>query len=119
MQIGQAKLEAVEALEKSSLEYTLFYVGYFLDFWGYPKVKSFQRQNVIAIDIEHNTAAIPGTGNTPVVFSHTLDVAEFVAASLDLERWGRESYVIGDVKTWNEFLNIAEEVKGKIKRDKT
>ena len=112
MDIGKSKLDAVEALEKSSLEYTLFYVGYFLDFWGYPRVKSFQRQNIIAVDIEHKKAAIPGTGNTPITFTHTLDTAEFVAASLDLPKWELESYVVGDTVTWNEFLHIAETVIG-------
>ncbi|KAJ3464815.1 hypothetical protein MRS44_009601 [Fusarium solani] len=112
MTIGQSKLDAVEALEKSSLEYTLFYVGYFLDFWGYPRVKSYQRQNLIVVDIEYNRAAIPGDGNTPVTFTHTFDIAEFVAASLDLPSWEKESYVIGESVTWNEFLRLAEEVKG-------
>ncbi|KAF5004114.1 hypothetical protein FDECE_9387 [Fusarium decemcellulare] len=112
MQIGRSKLEAVEALEQTNLEYTLFYVGYFLDFWGYPRVPSYQRQNIVVVDIEHNTAAIPGTGDTPVTFTHTFDVAEFVAASLDLPKWDRESYVVGDTVTWNEFLRIAEKVKG-------
>ncbi|KAM6525801.1 hypothetical protein FALCPG4_011336 [Fusarium falciforme] len=112
MMIGQSKLDAVEALEKSTLEYTLFYVGYFLDFWGYPRVQSYQRQNLIVVDIEYNRAAIPGDGNTPVTFTHTFDVAEFVAASLDLPSWEKESYVIGESITWNEFLRLAEEVKG-------
>lgn len=31
MVIGKSKLDVVEALEKTSLEYTLFHVGYFLD----------------------------------------------------------------------------------------
>ncbi|KAK1623787.1 hypothetical protein BDP81DRAFT_502811 [Colletotrichum phormii] len=112
MTIGQSKLDAVEALENSSLEYTLYYVGYFLDFWGYPRVKTYQIQNIIVVDIEHNRAAIPGQGNTPVTFTHTLDVAEFVVASLELPKWEKESYVIGENVTWNEFLRIAEEIKG-------
>lgn len=112
MDIGKSKLDAVEALEKTSLEYTLFYVGYFLDFWGYPRVKSFQRPNIIAVDIEHKRAAIPGTGNTPVTFTHSLDTAEYVAASLDLPKWELESYVVGDTVTWNEFLGIAEDTIG-------
>lgn len=119
MTIGQSKLDAVEALEKSTLEYTLFYVGYFLDFWGYPRVQSHQRQNLIVVDIEYNKAAIPGEGNTPVTFTHTFDVAEFVAASLDLPSWEKESYVIGESITWNEFLRLAGEVKGTPPRDTT
>ncbi|KAF7558017.1 hypothetical protein G7Z17_g311 [Cylindrodendrum hubeiense] len=111
-EIGRAKLQALEALQTSSLEYTLFYVGYFLDFWGHPRVKTNQLPNIIAVDIEHNVAAIPGTGDTPVTFTHTRDVAKFVAASLELPKWERESYVIGDTVTWNEFVKIAEEVKG-------
>jgi hypothetical protein len=110
--IGRAKLEALQALEKSSLEYTLFYVGYFLDFWGHPHVKTYQLPNIVAVDIEFNVAAIPGTGETPVVFTHTFDVAKFVAAALELSTWDRESYVIGDTVTWNQFVQIAEEVKG-------
>ncbi|KAF4783124.1 hypothetical protein HER10_EVM0006416 [Colletotrichum scovillei] len=112
MTIGQSKLDGVEALKNSSLEYTLYYVGYFLDFWGYPRVKSYQIQNIIVVDIENNRAAIPGKGDTPVTFTHTLDVAEFVVASLELPKWEKESYVIGENVTWNEFLRIAEEVKG-------
>lgn len=114
MPIGQSKLDAVDALEKTSLEFTLFYVGYFLDFWGYPRVKTYQRQNLIAVDIEHNKAAIPGSGDVPVVFTHTLDVAKFVTASLGLPKWEKESYVIGDTVTWNEFVRIVEDVKGNI-----
>lgn len=112
MQIGQAKLDAFEALEKTSLEYTSFYVGYFLDYWGYPRVKTYQLQFVTAVDIEHNRAAIPGKCDTPVTFTHTFDVALYVAASLDLPKWDKESYVIGESVTWNEFVRIAEEVKG-------
>lgn len=112
MQIGQSKLDAVEALEGSSLEYTLFYVGYFLDYWGYPRVKTYQAQNIIVVDIEHNKAAVAGIGDTPITFTHTLDIAKYVAASLDLSVWDRESYVIGENVTWNEFVQIAEEVKG-------
>lgn len=111
--MGRAKIEALVPLETSNLEYTAVYMGYFLDFWGYPKVKTYQRQNIIAVDIENEVAAIPRTGETPVTFTHTLNAAEFVAASLDLPVWERESYIIGDTMTWNEFVELAEEIKGK------
>ncbi|KXH30961.1 hypothetical protein CSAL01_07590 [Colletotrichum salicis] len=74
---------------------------------GY-RVKILSTSNIIVVDIEHNRAAIPGQGDTPVTFTHTLDVAEFV----ELPTWEKESYVIGENVTWNEFLRIAEEVKG-------
>lgn len=56
----------MEALEQTSLEYTVFYVGYFLDFWSYPHAKTYQLPNIIAVDIEHNVAAIPSTGDKSV-----------------------------------------------------
>lgn len=64
------------------------------------------------LDIAHNAAAIPGSGNVEGVFPHTTDVAKFVALLLDLEKWDPVSYVDGDRLTWNEFLQLAEEVKG-------
>lgn len=62
--------------------------------------------------MENNAAGIPGDGNTPVTFTYTFDIARFVVAALDLEKWPRELRIVGDELTFNEFLAIAEEVKG-------
>jgi hypothetical protein len=51
-----------------------------------------------------------------LVFTHTRDTAKFVAASLGLENWDVETYVMGDKMTFNEVLKVAESVKGKIGR---
>lgn len=67
----------------------------------------------IVLDIPSKKAAIPGSGNEPAVFTHTTDVAKFVAASLDLDKWDTASYVVGDRVTWNEFLHFAEEATSK------
>lgn len=88
-------------------------MGYFLDYWGYPRVPTHQTPMVLAVDIEHEVAAIPGTGDTPISFVHTCDIAEFVVASLDLPKWDEQSYILGEKVTWNEFVKIAEEVKGR------
>jgi nucleoside-diphosphate-sugar epimerase len=63
--------------------------------------------------MEANAAAIPGSGETPVAFTHTNDIAKFVVASLDLPHWPREGWIVGDKVTWNEVLEMAESVKGK------
>lgn len=84
-----------------------------MDFWGVPAVKSYMGYQTLVLDVPNNAAAIPGTGDEPVVFTHTTDVARFVAASLALERWEPVSYVVGDRVTWNEFLHLAEEAKGR------
>lgn len=96
------------------LEWTLFYNGYFMDYFGMPKLPSYLNPFVIFMDIPGNMAAIPGDGNTPVTFTHTSDVGRFVAASLDLEKWDRVSAIIGDKMTINEAVKLAEEAKGKL-----
>ncbi|KAI3319973.1 NAD(P)-binding protein [Xylariaceae sp. AK1471] len=107
------KVEALRALKQAKdLEYTSFYTGFFLDYWGIPVVKSHMKPAVVVVDIAHAVAAIPGSGNTPVAFTHTRDVAKYVAAALDLEKWELEYNLSADKVTWNEFLILAESVRG-------
>ncbi|KAH7020775.1 uncharacterized protein B0I36DRAFT_296210 [Microdochium trichocladiopsis] len=113
MPIAAAKDRIVDVLRASkTLEYTEVRTGYFLDYFGMPKVKSYLTPFVIVLDIAHNAAAIPGTGNDRVSFTHTRDVGRYVAALLDVEKWETETTVVAETLTWNEFLALAEEVKG-------
>ena len=91
-----------------------------------PKVKTYLSPNVIAIDLAHNMAAIPGDGNVPVTFTYTFDIAHFLVAAiscrgaflsrrflvaaLDLETWPETMKVVVNIVTWNEFVQLAEEV---------
>lgn len=77
-----------------------------------PKVKSYLMPFVSVIDIDAKIAAIPGSGNTPVVFTHTVDVASLTAELVDLPKWDPETYVIGDKVTWNEFVALLEDAIG-------
>lgn len=111
--IGGAKLNVLAALEAtSSLEYTAVYNGYFADYWVLPKVKSYQAPLALVVDIANDFAAIPGSGNELVVFTHTFDIARFVAALVGASKWDKESYIIGDKVSWNQFVQYAEEAKG-------
>lgn len=110
--IVRGKLAAAQKLQSTSLEYTLVSNGFFLDYYGLPKVESYLQPFVFAIDMANDAAAIPGSGVTPVVFTHTFDVARFVVALVDQASWPKRSIIVGDKKTWNEVLSIAEEVKG-------
>lgn len=65
-----------------------------------------------ALDIPHKKAAIPGTGDEPISFTYTYDVAKFVAAFLDETEWEELTVCYGERTTWNSFLKIAEEVSG-------
>lgn len=105
-------MDILKAVESTSLEYTAVLIGYFLDFFVLPRVKSYLDPLPIVLDVANNAAAIPGSGSVPVVFTHTFDVARFTVALLTLPKWEKESYVIGDRLTWNEFLDLVEEAKG-------
>lgn len=104
------KFKAVEELENTTLEYTRFSNGMFMDYWFAPFVPSAFPANLPCwIDLAAKFAAIPGDGNTAMVLTHSQDVGRFVAAVLDLPRWEKRYCLAGDRLTLNEFLSIAEE----------
>ncbi|KAI9147443.1 NmrA-like family protein [Paramyrothecium foliicola] len=107
------KAEAHAQLEKTKdLQWTVVHNGYFLDYFGIPKVKSHMQPVTLILDIPHHRAAIPGTGDTPVIFTHTTDVAKYVVALLDADSWGKVSNIVGDRVTLNQFLRLAEAATG-------
>ncbi|KAF2689455.1 NAD(P)-binding protein [Lentithecium fluviatile CBS 122367] len=112
--IAVGKIAVLQALEMTSLEYTCVTNGFFLDYWVVPHVKSYLGGVTLAIDMANKTAAIPGSGNVPVVFTYSFDIGNLVASLLTLPegKWDKESYIIGDKVTMNEFLAIAEEARG-------
>ncbi|OGM48854.1 hypothetical protein ABOM_003004 [Aspergillus bombycis] len=96
----QGKITAAQRLKTSGLEYTLVSNGFFMDYYGLPKVKSYLQPFVFAVDMANNAAAIPGSGDVPVVFTHTFD------------DWPERSIIIGDKLSWNELVALAEVTKG-------
>ncbi|OAL28844.1 hypothetical protein AYO20_09324 [Fonsecaea nubica] len=108
------KLAAVMELDKTGLEYTLFSHGIFADYFGMPRIKSYLDPWVFAIDIAHSMAGIPGSGDVPTVYTYSGDVAKFVVGTLSLPdgTWSKSSVIMGDRKTLNQVLRIAEAVRG-------
>lgn len=106
------KRHAITALQKTHLEYTVIYNGLFTDYYATPAIKTYLPAMPFYVDLEHNTAAIPGLGNTPIAFIHTFDLAKYVDLILDFETWETEYCVIGDKLTWNEFVDYAQTIKG-------
>jgi nucleoside-diphosphate-sugar epimerase len=105
------KLDAEAALAATKdLEHTVVQCGFFLDYWT--AKPSYMAPQTLVIDVPNRAAAIPGTGDVPVAFTHTTDVARFVSTLLDAEKWEAESIVVGDKVTWNQFLALAEGVTG-------
>lgn len=82
-----------------------------MDYWG-PAEKTRLAPFPVVLDIPNNMAAIPGSGDTPVVFTHTIDVAKFVAASLALTHWDPVTYIMGDKLSWNQVVKLAEAARG-------
>ncbi|KAF6528723.1 hypothetical protein HZS61_000035 [Fusarium oxysporum f. sp. conglutinans] len=103
---------SIEQLRRTNLEWTRFAVGFFLDYYGMPNIKTHLPMLTFALDIPHKKAAIPGTGDEPISFTYTYDVAKFVAAFLDETEWEELTVCYGERTTWNSFLKIAEEVSG-------
>ncbi|UPL02967.1 hypothetical protein LCI18_013901 [Fusarium solani-melongenae] len=106
------KLSSRAALEDTNLEWTMIFNGYFLDYWGMPKVKTYLRPFTVFVDIAAGKASIPGSGDTPAVFTYSHDAARFTAAALTLNKWEKESYVIGARTTLNDLVKVAEDVRG-------
>lgn len=106
------QLAAHAHLRTTSLQWTEIATGYFLDYWGMPHIKTNMTSDMPVLDIVHGVAGIPGTGNDPVAFAYTYDVARVVAESLLSTNWTEATYVVGDKLTWNEFLALAEDARG-------
>ncbi|KAH7129880.1 hypothetical protein B0J13DRAFT_644911, partial [Dactylonectria estremocensis] len=111
------KLSAMAALEETSLEWTIICNGFFLDYFGLPKVKTYLTPVTILVDIAAAKAGIPGSGDVPVVFTYSHDVAKYIAEALTLDKWEKESYVIGAKATLNDLVKVAEDVRGTFKFD--
>lgn len=64
------------------------------------------------VDVDNNAAGIPGTGNEPAYFTWTHDIGRYVAALLTLPKWDEKYFIVGDNRSWNSIVEIAEEKKG-------
>ncbi|KAM0255928.1 hypothetical protein ACHAQJ_005329 [Trichoderma viride] len=100
------------ALRSTKLEWTRFSVGFFMDYYGIPAIKTHLPPMSFAVDMKSKKAAIPGTGNEPIALIYSYDVANFVTVFLDTPKWEDITYVYGEKTTWNAFIKVAEEVTG-------
>ncbi|KAE9570190.1 hypothetical protein CGMCC3_g13791 [Colletotrichum fructicola] len=109
---AEYKVETLEKLKSTQMEYTRFISGFLMDYYGYPAVPCPVLPLAVVLDVENCQAAIPTDGNSPVTLTHSETIGRFVAASLDLPRWPKKALIIGDTLTWNQALEIAEEARG-------
>ncbi|EQB43253.1 hypothetical protein CGLO_18107 [Colletotrichum gloeosporioides Cg-14] len=110
---AEYKVDTLEKLKSTQMEYTRFISGFLMDYYGYPAVPCPVLPLAVVLDVENCQAAIPTDGNSPVTLTHSETIGRFVAASLDLRCWPKKALIIGDTLTWNQALAIAEEARGK------
>ncbi|KAF4450342.1 hypothetical protein FALBO_16500 [Fusarium albosuccineum] len=103
---------AVEELRNTGLQWTRFAVGYFMDYYGMPHVKSHLTPVSFVVDVKNKAAAIPGTGDNVVSFIYSSDMAKFVVAALSSSRWEETTYSYGDKATFNQIIDLAERARG-------
>ncbi|GIJ98293.1 hypothetical protein Aspvir_000409 [Aspergillus viridinutans] len=99
-------LDAAELLQKSHLQYTRVIPGFFMDYWGMPVVHTNLTPCTFGINIQHCQAAIPGDGNDRFWSDY------WMLRLLDVEDWPEFSIVVGDEVTYNQLLEMAEEIRG-------
>ncbi|KAF5575535.1 nmra-like family [Fusarium pseudocircinatum] len=105
--LAKTKLEILDRLQPSHLEWTAWYFGLFAEFLAHRPSPL-----PILIDMHHDMAVVPGSGDISITVAFRDDVASFVAASLNLPRWPPETYLIGDSFTPNQLVEVAEAIKG-------
>ncbi|KAI9152348.1 transporter [Paramyrothecium foliicola] len=127
--LSQSQINLIKAADASSVtqrfipstfaikypkEMEIIHNGTFLNYFFPPTgFKTFYNHGAVVLDVPNAAAGILGTGNEPMVFTYTLDVAKFVEAALDLEQWPAELRITGTRLTFNELVAMAEEARGK------
>lgn len=117
----RVKVPVWRAAEESGMEVTAFCCGVFMNYFAYgsdhPNAKEDGMAGVqnfpFIVDIKAGKAQIPGTGQELVTFTRIQDVALFVAAAVELDKWEKETSMAGDRATYDEVVRIAEEVTGR------
>jgi hypothetical protein len=80
------KLVTEAALKETGLEYIVMQDRCFFNYWCMNTVMSSIVPAMMVINAINNAALIPGSGNMPAAFTHTSDMAKYVAALLDLDK---------------------------------
>lgn len=105
-------LAAAELLKSTTLQFTRVIPGFFMDYWGMPAVRTNLQPFTFGIDISSCQAAIPGDGNDVICMTYTYDMAAFIVRLLDEEDWPEFSVIVGSQTTYNQLLQLAEELRG-------
>jgi nucleoside-diphosphate-sugar epimerase len=95
---------------QSSLEYTLFNIGWFMDYF-ISSDKSYMKPlpNIWPLDLKQKTLRLLGSGDEPVTFTAARDAARALAHLVNVPNWPTYTYVAGETTTWNQVLHKMEQ----------
>ncbi|VUC23928.1 unnamed protein product [Clonostachys rosea] len=96
----------------TTLEYTYFYPGMFMDYFGMPRVKSNLRPLCFFIDPAKRQAVLPSDGEARMSMTFTTDAARYLALALELEKWPRIISTVASTVSLNELVRLAERSVG-------
>lgn len=110
---GQYKLDLEkELMMTTSLEWTRYHNGFYMDYFFSSKTLTYLTPGKYVVDLDAKKAIVPGDGTAQITFTHTMDVAKFVVASLGLAVWPTRQFIIGDQLSWNQLIDMAEKASG-------
>jgi hypothetical protein len=110
--LAKYTFKAIDALEKTNLEYTRVVNGWFLDYYGMPHWETSLHPWINILNMEERWAVIPGDGTATATFITTQDLGRFVGRLMDVPVWETESTITGNEMTFNDLLALAEEFRG-------
>jgi hypothetical protein len=103
---------------RSGLEVTRFYCGVWTNIYARGAVRDEEeatggfKEDPLGVDVGKRTARLLLDGNAKLTFTRVQDVAAFAIKALELPRWDPVSYIIGDVLSFNQIVQVAEGVTG-------
>ncbi|KAF8989855.1 hypothetical protein BDQ17DRAFT_1333817 [Cyathus striatus] len=103
-----------EKVKGSGMEHTAFRNGMFMDYFakGSLKYKGPLRMETFMVDVGGRKAEIPGTGDEMITLTTLADIGKFVSAAVTLDTWPEEMGMSGETLTFNQIVQVAEEVLG-------
>lgn len=94
---------------QTTLEYTLFNIGWFMDYFIPGKTYMKPLPGVWPLDIENRTLRLLGSGNEPVTFTAARDAGRALAHLVDVPKWELYTNIAGETTTWNKILHKMEQ----------
>ena len=110
--LAKYTFQAIDALEKTDLEYTRVVNGWFLDYYGMPHWKSSLHPWINILNMEQKWAVIAGDGTASATFITTQDLGRFLGRLMDAATWDKESTIVGNEIPFYDLLLHAEEIRG-------